>query len=153
MTQAFDHTQYITDIRMALGESAEVIKMNAPFTDREFLRSIIDPGFSGSLRFVMADLFFAGGVSVIQNVTWKWQARKLGATTWVDLHTGVTEQWTGLTETGVRVGLEAVDLTADADSVPLEVRIILTASVAAEIEVHIGGAYDMPAVRVYGESS
>jgi hypothetical protein len=149
---AFDHSQYMTDIRMALGEDSESITHAAPFTEREFLRSLVDPGFSGSIRFLEADLYFEGGVSVIQNVTWKWQARELGGTTWVDLHAAVNEQWTGGTSTGLRVGIEALSLTSDADAVPLEMRLLVSAAIAADISVRIGGASPIPAVRVFGES-
>jgi len=148
----FDHSQYMTDIRMALGEASESITYAAPFTEKEFLRSLVDPGFSGSIRFLEGDLFFEGGVTVIQNVTWKWQGRELGGTTWVDLHTAVTEQWTGGTSAGIRVGLETSTLTSEADAVPLEVRLLVSASIAADINVRIGGTYPVPAVRVFGET-
>ena len=149
---AFDHSQYMTDMRMALGEASESITHTAPFTDREFMRTLLDPGFSGSIRYLEAELYFEGGVTVIQNVTWKWQARELGGATWVDLHTAVTEQWTGATDTGVRVGLEASALTADADAVPLEVRLLVSAPTAADVTVRIGGTNAVPAARVFGES-
>lgn len=150
---AFDHSQYITDIRMTLGENSEIITYAAPFSDKEFIRSLIDTGFSGNVRFLEADLLFEGGVSVVQNVTWKWQGRKLGGATWVDLHTAITEQWTGGASTGLRVGLEAPALTADADAVPLEVRLLVSASTVADVSVRIGGLYPVPAVRVFGESA
>lgn len=149
---AFDHTQYLTDIRMALGEASDAITYTAPFTDVEFYRAIVEPGFSGSIEFLEGDLYFEGGVTVIQNVTWKWQARELGASTWVDLHTAVTEQWSGGTDTGIRVGLDATGLGTGADAVPLEMRLILSASTAAEVSVRIGDSNKVPAVRVFGES-
>jgi len=150
---AFDHSQYITDMRMALGESNETVTHKAPFTEKEFLRSLVDPGFSGNIRFLVADLFFEGGVSVVQSVTWKWQGRVMGGVTWIDLHAAVTEQWTGSASTGLRAGLEASDLTTDADAVPLEVRLIVSASTVADVSVRIGSQYPVPAVRIFGESS
>jgi len=152
MGMAFDHSQYLTNIRMALGEASETIKHAAPFTDREFMRSLVDPGFWGSIRYLEADLYFEGGVTVIQDVTWKWQAKGLGDTAWVDMHEAVMEQWTGQTDTGLRVGLDASDLSAMADSVPLEVRLLVSAQVEAEITVRIGGVNVIPAIRVFGES-
>lgn len=149
---AFDHSQKINDIRLILGSTDSQIKHAAPFIDRELYRSIIDPGFSASVRFLEGDLFFRGGSSVIQNVTWKWQARELGATAWVDLHTAVTEQWTGGTDTGIRVGLDDAALTASADSAPLEIRMIASAATAATVSVFIGASYATPAVRIFGES-
>jgi len=153
MGTSFDHSQYLTNIRMALGESSETIKHTAPFVNREFMRSLVDPGFSGIIRYLEADLYFEGGVTVIQDVTWKWQARGLGGTSWVDMHVAVTEQWTGQTDTGLRVGLDALELSAEADSVPLEVRLLVSAPVEAEITVRIGGVNVIPAVRVFGESA
>jgi len=149
---SFDHSQYITDIRMALGEAGETIKHSAPFTDMEYMRSLVDTGFSGNISYLEADLYFEGGVTVIQDVTWIWQARALGGAAWVDLHTAVTEQWTGQIDTGLRVGLETSALTPDADAVPLEVRLLVSAPVAADVTVRIGGANIVPAVRVFGES-
>ena len=150
---AFDHAQYLTNIRMALGEASETVKHAAPFTDREFMRSLVDPGFSGSIRHLEADLYFEGGVTVIQDVTWKWQARGLGGISWVDMHEAVTQQWTGQTDTGLRVGLDALELLAEADSVPLEIRLLVSAQIQAEITVRIGGLSIIPAVRVFGEST
>lgn len=152
MALAFDHSQYLTDIRMALGEQSEEITFSAPFTEQEFMRALVDPGFSGSIRFMEADLVFQGGVTVIQNVTWKWQARELGGLTWADLHTAVAEQWTGATDTGMRMVLELSDLTADADAVPLELRLLISAPTAADVSVRIGNTSPLPAVRVFGES-
>lgn len=148
---SYDHSQYLTDIRQALGESSAEIKHVAPFTDMEFYRTLVDPGFAGSIAFIEGDLFFEGGTTVIQNVTWKWQAREQGASTWVDLHTAVTEQWTGGTATGIRVGLDAAALGTGADSVPLEVRIIITAATAATVSMLMGSTGEVPAVRVFGE--
>ena len=148
----FDHSQYMTDMRMALGEASESITHTAPFTDREFMRTLLDPGFSGSIRYLEAELYFEGGVTVIQTVTWKWQIRELGGSTWVDMHTAVTEQWQGGTDTGIRVGLEPAALTVDADTVPLEVRLLVTASTAATVTVRMGGTNSIPAMRVFGES-
>lgn len=150
---AFDHVQYITDGRMILGEGSSDIQQDSPFTDREFYRSQIDPGFEGSITFLEADLFFEGGVdSAVHSVTWKWQIRSKGQASWTDLHTAVTEQWTGGTDTGVRVGLAASDLGVNT-AVPFEIRIILTDSQTDTDHVRIGGSNKVPAVRVIGETA
>lgn len=153
MAIAFEHAQYVSDIRMALGDTSVEIKYTAPFTEKEFVRTLVDPGFSGSIRYFEGDLYFEGGVTAIQNVTWKWQARELGGSTWVDLHTAVTEQWQGGTDTGIRVGLDASALTANADTVPLEVRLLVSASTAATVSVRFGAINAIPAMRVFGESA
>lgn len=54
MTIKFDHSQYALDADMALGASSNVITKQGPFTDQEFFRSLINPGFDGSLRYLMA---------------------------------------------------------------------------------------------------
>jgi len=149
----FDHVQYLVPLRMVLGDASEQIQYTAPFTDKEFFRCVIDPGFSGSIDFIDADLKVYGGVTVIQNVTWKWQAREQGTSGWTDLHTAVTEQWTGGIDTGIRLGLDASALGTGADAVPLELRLILSAPTAATISVSFGFGYSTPAVRIFGESA
>ncbi len=150
---AFDHVQYVTEIRMMLGETSSEIIFTCPFTDQEFYRAMIDPGFDGNTSFFEGDLFFRGGAGVIQDVTWRWQVKEKGASTWQNLHTAVTEEWTGGTNTGIRVGLDAAALGANADAVPLEIRLLVSASTAADISVSIGGAFIVPAVRVFGETT
>ncbi len=150
---AFDHVQYATDIRMALGEASSDIQFASPFTDKEFYRAMIDPGFSGNIDFLEADLFFEGGITdAIHNVTWKWQVRSKGQSTWTDLHTAVTEEWTGGTDTGIRVGLPSSGLGVNTTA-PFEIRIILTDSQTDTDHVKIGGANKTPAVRVIGETT
>lgn len=151
MTIEFDHVQYASGVRLMLGETSAEYKHTAPFTDREFYRSLIDPGFAGTISHLEGDLYFEGATTVVQNVTWKWQIRSKGQSTWTDLHTAVTEQWSGATDTGIRVGLDVASLGVN-DDVPFEIRIIATASTAATVTVRIGDTNKIPAVRVIGVS-
>jgi hypothetical protein len=152
MSIAFDHVQYITDGRMILGEASSDIQHQSPFTDMEFYRSQVDPGFNGNINFLEGDLFFEGGVdSAVHNVTWKWQIKSQGQGSWTDLHTAVTEQWTGGKDTGIRVGLDASALGGNTTA-PFEIRLILTDSQTDTVHVRIGGSNKVPAVRVIGET-
>lgn len=148
MAIAFDHVQYVTDLRMILGEATSEIEKTAPFTDEEFYRSQIDPGFDGVVSFLEADLYFERYSSVIQDVTWKWQIRSKGQSTWTDLHAAVTESWGGYTTSRLRIGEE---LVTPNDSVPFEIRFMATALSAATVAVRIGTC--TPSVRAIGETT
>jgi hypothetical protein len=150
MAIAFDHAQYVVDLRLILGESTSEIEKAAPFTDEEFYRSWIDPGFDGTVDFLEADLYFDRYSSTIQDVTWKWQIRSRGQSTWGDLHTARTESWGGYAQSRLRVCLEGSGLGSN-NGVPFEIRLLCTASTSATVKARIG-TYT-PSVRVIGESA
>lgn len=144
---SYDHSQYIVDLKLILGEATSEIEKSAPLTDEEFYRCWIDPGFGGSISFIEADLYFERYSSVIQNVTWKWQMRSKGQSAWLDLHSAKTESWGAYAAARLRVGLTP---PGPNDDVPFEMRLIGTASSAATLKVRIG-TYT-PSVRVMGET-
>jgi hypothetical protein len=146
----FDHVQYLSDLRLILGEATSEAEKTAPFTEAEFYRAQVDPGFAGAVKSIEADLYFERYSSAVQNVTWKWQLRSKGQTSWTDLHTAQTESWGGYALSRLRASVDASALGAN-DDVPLEARLVATASSAATVKVRIG-TYT-PSVRVTGESS
>jgi hypothetical protein len=147
----FEHAQYAVDVQNMLGSATAEIKATAPMTEQEMYRALVNPGFEAQMSYLTLDLFFEGGASAIQNVTWKWQMRGKGQTTWLDLHTPVTEQWTGGTATGLRAIKETAALGAHTTA-PFELRLVVSASTAATITVRIGGTYKTPSVLLRGES-
>jgi len=147
----FEHAQYAVDVQNMLGADTAEIKATAPMTEQEMYRALVNPGFDAQMSYLTLDLFFNGGASVIQSATWKWQMRGKGQTGWLDLHTAVTEQWTGGTATGLRVIKEAAALGAHTTA-PFELRLAVSASTAATITVRIGSTYKMPSVLLRGES-
>jgi hypothetical protein len=159
MTIKFTHAQYIVPLESKLGVSPLTIeKAFTVAAQDEIFRDLFDPGFSSSIDFLEAALFFNLGVTTNpQNLTWLWQARELGGSSWVDLHVAVVDAVTGGDDVGIRVGLDAAALTADADSAPLEIRFLVTpADVSANPEVikfSIGGGNDTPAIQIIGDST
>lgn len=147
---AFDHVQYVSDVRLMLGEATSTIQQTAPFTDKEFYRSQLDPGFAGTISFIDADLYFDRYSSVTQNVTWRWQIRSKGQATWVDLSSAKTESWATAAQSRLRVVVEASALSGST-TVPFEVRMLATAATAATVTITIG-TYT-PSVRVLGISA
>jgi hypothetical protein len=150
MAIAFDHVQYVIDLRLALGETTSEIEKTSPFTDEEFYRSQIDPGFDGAISFLEADLYFDRYSSAVQSVTWKWQIKSKGQSTWTDLHTAQTESWGGYAQSRLRIGVAGSSLGVN-DDAPFEIRLIATASSSATVKVRIG-TYT-PSVRVIGETT
>lgn len=148
MAIAFDHAQYLSDLRLILGESVSEMEKTSPFTDEEFYRSQVDAGFGGSVSFLEADLYFERYSSVIQNVTWKWQMRSKGQTSWTDLHQAKTESWGGYAASRLRVGLSP---QAPNNAVPFEIRLMASAASAATVKVRIGTC--TPSVRAMGETN
>jgi hypothetical protein len=146
---SYDHAQYVVDLRLILGEGTSEIEKTAPITDEEFYRSQVDPGFDGTISTLEADLYFDRYSSVIQSVTWKFQVKSQGQSTWTDL-ISKTESWGGYAQSHEKVSKAAADLGVN-DDAPFEIRLIASASTAATVKVRIG-TYT-PAVRVIGESS
>ncbi len=147
---AFDHVQYVSDVRLMLGESTSTITLAAPFTDKEFYRSEIDPGFGGEISFIDADLYFDHYSSLTQNVTWRWQIRGKGQAAWTDLNTPKTESWASQAQSRLRVIVEASALDVNT-AVPFEIRMLATAATAATVYIVIG-TYT-PSIRVLGTSA
>lgn len=145
---AYDHSQYVVDLRLILGEATSEIEKTAPITDEEFYRCQIDPGFNGTVSFLEADLYFERYSSVIQNATWKWQIKSKGQTAWADLHSSVTESWSGYATSRKRVGLVP---SSPNNTAPFEVRLIASAATAATIRVRLG-TYT-PSIRAMGETT
>lgn len=146
---AFDHVQYVSDVRLMLGEATSTIQQTSPFTDKEFYRSEIDPGFDGTISFIDADFYFDRYSSLTQNVTWKWQIRSKGQSTWTDLHTAKSESWGSQAQSRLHVTVEAGALGVNVEA-PFEIRLLATAASTATVYITIG-TYT-PTVRVIGIS-
>ena len=74
---------------------------------------------------------FRAVTSGTADIIWKWQARNLGASTWQDLHSAVTETDIGTSYVS-RVRKGYINLQSDLDSVPFEVRLIMQCNEANE---------------------
>ena len=148
----FKHVQLIVGPRMKLGATSEEFDIVVPGTDIEVFRTLVDPGFSGDILFFLGDFDFKALHTSGTNVTHTWQGRTLGKTTWVDLQGPETIFWTSPASTIERtVILEAAALTSNADTTPLEIRLIVTLA-AGTARVTLGDAGVIPIVDIAGNT-
>jgi hypothetical protein len=145
----FDHVQYVVDLRLMLGETTSEISRTSPVTDDEVYRCVVDAGFSGTVTALEYDIRFERYSSVSQSVSWKWEVRGAGQSSWLAVATGA-ETWGGYATTEKKVFVDAAALGAHA-VVPFEMRMIVTAASAATVKVRIGT--QVPSVRVFGVSA
>ena len=133
---------------MVLGAASETWSKTGIFTDEEVFRSWINPGFEGSFSWLEASISFNSGAGPSVSVTWKWQIRPKGQSSWTDLHTGITETWSSMSDKSTDIFFDAV--APNADDVPFEVRMVITNTVSSLITVVIDNT-DIR-FRVVGES-
>ena len=130
MAIPFDHTQKALDSDLIIGNATSTVTVpSGPHTEMEVWRSWIDPGFSGTFEFLEATPRFrayAQGGDASAAITWKWQLRCEGQSTWTDLHSAVSSTISANTEYTKHVVFDAVPTTAQ--DVPLELRLTCTTS-------------------------
>jgi hypothetical protein len=130
MPVPFDHVSKALDANHIMGGTTTTITLApGPYTDHEVWRSWINPGFSGTFEFMEATLRFrayATGGNSSASVTWKWQIRPEGQTSWTDLHSAVSDTFAANVERTQSVIFDAS--SPSAEDVPLELRLIFSTS-------------------------
>ncbi len=148
MAIPFDHTQYALDSNMIMGATQTQMDRTGTFTDVEFWRSYINPGMVGVMSYLEAELAFNGYTDGSSTVTYKWEIKPHGQSSWITLFASTGTAWPTNIERKANVVFEPSGDTED--DVPFELRLLITTSASDTVHVIVGNT-DI-SVRVVGES-
>ena len=144
----FDHTQYALDSNMIMGATETQVDRTGTFTDSEFWRSYINPGMVGVMSYLEAELAFNAYTGGSSTVTYKWEIKPHGQSSWVTIFTSTGATWPTNIERKANVIFEPSGDTED--DVPFELRLLITTSASDTVHVIVDNTNI--SVRVVGES-
>jgi hypothetical protein len=153
----YEHIQEAkSEYMISSGAQSQTLSLGAATrTDYEVWRSLINPGFNGTISWLSLRMNFSlTGTATANTVTGKWQIRERGGASWVDIGAIGSHALTAAPEY-VKISEFVHDATADSNAAPYELRLIISSTAAQTISLLFGeSGYSVfsLATRTVGES-